>query len=110
MLRLTYGFASAGQGQFHLVTQRREMAAPMMRRTASLHRHHAGCESPKNSHRSAPKLASDDDLALRVDAVNLKHVFARSSPIRMTLANFSVDFAMDGFPSDGLMTTTILAV
>jgi hypothetical protein len=47
--------------QFHLVTQRHELAAPM-RRTTSLHRHHAGRE-----------VASDDDLAVRADTVHLKN-------------------------------------
>jgi hypothetical protein len=46
------------------MTQRHELAAPMMRRTASLDRHQARREpAEKLQHRSAPKLASDDDLA-----------------------------------------------
>jgi hypothetical protein len=71
----------------------------MMRRAASLHRHDTGREpAEKLQHRPAPKLANDDDLALRAYAVNLKTVFARSSPIRVTSARFSVALPMDSFP------------
>jgi hypothetical protein len=67
--------------QFHLVTQRHELAAPVMRRTASLHRHHAGREpAEKLQDRPAPKLANDDDLALRADAVNLKNSLRQIEP------------------------------
>jgi hypothetical protein len=53
----------------------------MMRRTASLHRHHAGREpAEKLQHRPAPKLASDDDLAFRVDAVHLKNSLRQIEP------------------------------
>jgi hypothetical protein len=52
-----------------------------MRRPASLHRHHAGREpAEKLQHRSAPKLASDDYLAFRADAVNLKNSLRQIEP------------------------------
>jgi hypothetical protein len=40
----TIGLHMRWRDQSHLVTQRHELAARMMPRTASLHRHHAGRE------------------------------------------------------------------
>jgi hypothetical protein len=85
--------------QFHLVTQRHELADPMMRRTASLHRHHAGREQPKNSN-IVPRAMTTSPFTST--PCTSKTVFARSSPIRVTRAKFSVALPMDGFPSGGV--------
>ena len=82
----------------------------MMRRGACLHRHRTRRQrGEKRDELVARELARHHDLALRVDGVDLKYSFARSRPTRVTVANFRIDLPMDGFPSDGLMTTTILA-
>jgi hypothetical protein len=51
------------------------------------------------------------DLAceLPFDCVNLNTLFARSRPTRVTVDKFRIDLPMEGFPSDGVSTTTILA-
>jgi hypothetical protein len=77
---------------------------------AGLHRHQATRELGKESDKPpARELARHDHLALRVDSVNLKDLLRRMRPTRVTAAIFQIDLHMDGFPSDGVSTTTILA-
>jgi hypothetical protein len=53
----------------------------MVRAPARLHRHDARREPAKKlKHAAAPELANDDDLALRIDAVNLKDVLRKIEP------------------------------
>ena len=79
-----------------------------MRRGARLHRHHAWRQrGEKRDELGAPELAGND-LAIGVDRVD-EDSFARSRPTVVTLAKFRIDLPMDGFPSDGVSTTTILA-
>jgi hypothetical protein len=64
----------------------------------------------KKSHKLAPpELPRRDDVAVRVDGVNLKRVLGQIEPNHVTAARFRIDLPMDGFPSDGVSTTTILA-
>jgi hypothetical protein len=56
-----------------------------------------------------PEFARRDNLAVHVDRVNLKRALRQIEPNRAAAEKFRIDLPMDGFPSDGLMTTTILA-
>ena len=81
-----------------------------MGRRARLHRHHARRQLGEElRQRPAPELAREDDLALRVDAVKLEDVLRQIKTNARDGAEFRIELSMDGFPSDGLMTTTILA-
>ena len=67
--------------QFHLVPERRDLAAPMMRAPARLQRHDARREPAKElQHAAAPELANDDGLAPHVDGVNLKDMLRQIKP------------------------------
>ena len=82
----------------------------MVRRGARLHRHHAPRQFGEERDEPAARwLARYNDRARRIDGVNLNAFVARSSPARVTAVTFRINLPMDGFPSDGLMTTTILA-
>ena len=96
------GFHVRGRDQLYFMSQRRNFTTPIVCACASVHRHNTGREAAKKlQHATAPQLADEHGLALRVDAVNLKTLLARSSPTRVTRANFSVDFAVDGSPQMG---------
>src|SRR5208283_2304564 len=73
--------------QLDLETGREQLPRPVMRRRAGLHRHDATRKLGEElRQRPAPHLVGDDDLALRVDAVDLERIFAKSSPMRVTAA------------------------
>ena len=93
----------------HFMSKFDQRPPPMMPRRARLHRHHARRQLGEQRDQLAThEFARHNDLALRVDRVNLKH------PLRQIESDprdikFRIDLPMDGFPSDGVLTTTILA-
>jgi hypothetical protein len=92
-----------------------QLGAKCGRRGARLHRHHEWRQRGKNRpswarvslRATAARADQPSDLALRVDRVNLKDSLRQiqTNPA----AKFRIDLPMDGFPSDGVSTTTILA-
>jgi hypothetical protein len=67
--------------QLHLMPERQQLPPPMMRRGARFHRHHARRQfAEKSDEPPARQLARDDDLALRIDGVNLKDLFRQIEP------------------------------
>jgi hypothetical protein len=83
---------------------------PMMRRRARLHRHHARRQlGEEPDELAAREVARHNDLALRVDCVNLKHPLRKIETNPRDCRQFRIDLPMEGFPSDGVLTTTILA-
>ena len=63
-----------GRQQSNLMPEFDQRPPPMMRRGARLHRHHARRQlGEKRDELAARELARHNDLALRVDGVNLKY-------------------------------------
>jgi hypothetical protein len=82
----------------------------MMRRRARLHRHHARRQlGEERDQLAARELARHNDLALRLDRVNLKHPLRQIETNPRDSRQIPDTLPMDGFPSDGVLTTTILA-
>ena len=84
---------------------------PMMCRGARHHRHHAWRQrGEKRDELGAPELAGTTISPLASTASDLKHPLRQiQTDPRDVLAKFRIDLPMDGFPSDGVSTTTILA-
>jgi hypothetical protein len=82
----------------------------MMCRRVRFHRHHIPRKlGEKADNPAACELARDPNLAVRVDGVNLKDLLRQIEPNARDRAQFLNRLAMDGFPSDGVSTATILA-
>ena len=99
-----------GRQQPNFMPELYQRPPPMMRRGARLHRHHAWRQrGEKRDELVARELVRRHDLALRVDRVNLKYSLRQIRTNPRNSAKFRIDLPMDGFPSDGVSTTTILA-
>ena len=72
--------------QPHIMTELGEFSGPMVRRGAGLQPNEARRQLLKKSYDlTAPQLLADDDLFLRINAVNLKHVLGDIQPDRSNL-------------------------
>jgi len=69
------------RNQPHLVAERGELATPMVRRAARLHRHQAWRQlSEEGDKPTSRQLARNHDLALPANGVNLKSVLPQIEP------------------------------
>ena len=99
-----------GRQQPNFMSELYQSPPPMMRRRARLHRHHARRQlGEKRYELAAREFARHNHLALRVDRVNLKHPLRQIETNPRDSRQFRIHLPMDGFPSDGVLTTTILA-
>jgi hypothetical protein len=111
LLRLTYGFTCAGGSNRTSCPSAISACPPMVRRRARLHRHHAWRQlGEEQDQLAAREFARHNDLAPRIDCVNLKHPLRqietnpRDSPqIPDRLAHGELPFRW-GFDNDHLGT------
>ena len=93
-----------------LVPESDQPARPMMRRAARLHSHQAARQrSEETQQLASPHRARHDRRALRVDAANLENVLGDVEPDDRNRRQILDRLAHARLPSDGFVTTTILA-
>ena len=105
------GLHMRGRQQPNFMSELYQSPSPMMRRGARLHRHHARRQrSEEQDQLAARELARHNDLAPRIDRVNLKHLFRQietnprdSRQIPDRLAHGRLPFRW-GFDNDHLGT------
>src|SRR5271165_6852672 len=88
-----------GRDQLDLEAEPQQLPPPVMRRRAGLHRYDARRELGEElRQRAAPQLAGNDDLALRVDAVDLERVLRQIEPDPRDRRQFSDRLAHGRLP------------
>ena len=93
-----------------LEAERLQFPGPVMGRRTGLHRHLARRQLGKERDEPAAReFAHDDDLALRVDGVNLKDLLRQIEPNPCDSGEIPDRLAYGRLPSDGFLTTTSLA-
>ena len=82
----------------------------MMGRTAGFHTDKTlGQLGEEGQHVLAAERRGDDHPPRSVNAMNLKNMLGQIEPTVVTEDKSVIDFPMDGAPSEGCSTTTILA-
>ena len=92
-----------GWDQLHLVPEFDQSAAPVMRRWTSLHRYDARWQLAKEpQHRATPQRPRRDNLALRVDRVDLQNILRQIDANARDSSQILDRLAHGRLPSDGL--------
>ena len=79
-----------GRGQPHFEAERQQLPPPMMGRRARFHRHHTPRKLGEKVDKPAScELARRDDLAIRIDGVNLKDPLRQIESNAIQTANVS---------------------